>query len=114
LGLLLAGIPSINSLSSLWLCQEKPVIYTKLQHVQRLLANTDNAFPLIPQSYYGNHRSMSFVNWSRAVVKIGTAHSGLGKLRVNNMDEFQDVRSVCALQPRYILAYHINAMHINM
>jgi len=35
-------------------------------------------------------------------MKVGTAHSGFGKMRVNSIDELEDFRSVTALQARYV------------
>ena len=45
---------------------------------------------------------MTFVNSFPCVVKVGTAHSGFGKMRMKSMDEMEDFRSVVALQGRYV------------
>eukprot|EP00028_Trichosphaerium_sp_Am-I-7-wt_P012584 CAMPEP_0168516292 /NCGR_PEP_ID=MMETSP0405-20121227/5319_1 /TAXON_ID=498012 /ORGANISM="Trichosphaerium sp, Strain Am-I-7 wt" /LENGTH=161 /DNA_ID=CAMNT_0008535983 /DNA_START=383 /DNA_END=865 /DNA_ORIENTATION=- len=36
------------------------------------------------------------------VMKIGTAHAGFGKMRITNQSDYEDFRSVIALQGRYV------------
>jgi hypothetical protein len=35
---------------------------------------------------------------------VGTAHAGFGKMRVRDMEDFEDFRSVAALQSNYVVA----------
>eukprot|EP01130_Rhizamoeba_saxonica_P000034 TRINITY_DN1002_c0_g1_i5.p1 TRINITY_DN1002_c0_g1~~TRINITY_DN1002_c0_g1_i5.p1 ORF type:complete len:266 (-),score=44.94 TRINITY_DN1002_c0_g1_i5:454-1137(-) len=100
LGLYAANIPSVNSLESLYLCQEKPVIYGKLLQIRNRLGK--NRFPLIDSTYYSDWKSMTFSTGFPMVAKVGTAHAGFGKLRVLDEDGFSDFRSVIALQDRYV------------
>ena len=102
IGFVHARVPAVNSLESMLLCLEKPVIYSKLLDVRDRLRCTKQPFPLIEQTYFPNHQSMAFLGYQPAVVKIGTAHSGLGKMRISNADDFQDFRSCMALQQRYV------------
>jgi glutathione synthase/RimK-type ligase-like ATP-grasp enzyme len=101
-GFMHAGLPSINSLESLYLCQEKPIIYGKLRKLQKQLGH--DAFPLIDQTYYPNWRTMTFSTGFPLVVKLGTAHAGFGKMKLNNQEQFADFQSVVALQGRYVTA----------
>eukprot|EP01129_Flabellula_baltica_P015674 TRINITY_DN8068_c0_g1_i1.p1 TRINITY_DN8068_c0_g1~~TRINITY_DN8068_c0_g1_i1.p1 ORF type:complete len:380 (-),score=84.47 TRINITY_DN8068_c0_g1_i1:24-1043(-) len=102
LGFMSAGLPCINTLESLYLCQEKPVIYGKLKEVQKRLGKA--CFPLIPATYYSDFTMMTFCDWYPTVVKVGTAHAGFGKMKIENADQMEDFRSVVALQDRYVTA----------
>ena len=45
---------------------------------------------------------MTFSTSFPLVAKVGTAHAGFGKMRIQNQSDFEDFRSVCALQDRYV------------
>jgi synapsin len=101
-GLQHANVPSLNSLDSIYFCQEKPIIYGKLNTLRKKLG--DERFPLIPQTYYGSWKAMSFHTDLPVVVKFGTCHSGFGKMRITTDSDFEDIRSIVALQPHYVTA----------
>jgi len=101
-GFMHVGIPSINSLESLYICQEKPVIYGKLLALKKKLGS-DN-FPLIDQAYYSSWKTMTFASGFPLVAKVGTAHAGFGKMRIKDQGDFEDFRSVVALQSNYVIA----------
>jgi len=93
-------VPSINSLESLYFCQHKPIIYGKLRAIQQRLGRDE--FPLIEQACYADWKAMTFCSGFPVVAKLGTAHAGFGKMKLNGQSEFEDFQSVVALQERYV------------
>ncbi|XP_074657259.1 synapsin-like, partial [Tubulanus polymorphus] len=61
LGLKYGGIPSVNSLHSMYQFLDKPWVFSHLIQIQRRLGK--DHFPLIEQAYYPNHREMVSNLW---------------------------------------------------
>ncbi|KAH3759644.1 synapsin II [Pelomyxa schiedti] len=101
-GFAFVGVPSINSLESLYWCQEKPLIYSKMLKLKKKLGATN--FPLIEQTYYPSWKSMSFTPCFPLVAKLGTIHAGFGKMKINSQTEFNDLSSIIACQEKYVTA----------
>ncbi|XP_055337620.1 synapsin-like [Paramacrobiotus metropolitanus] len=104
LALMYSNIPSVNSLESLYMFLDKPIIFSQLIQIQQRLGK--EKFPLIHQSFYPNHREMLTSTQFPVVIKIGHCHGGLGKTRVDNHYDFQDVVSLvgscgsyCTVEP---------------
>ncbi|KAL6070871.1 Type 1 glutamine amidotransferase domain-containing protein [Balamuthia mandrillaris] len=94
------NVPSVNSLESAYFCLERPLVFGQLKAIQKKLGKEE--FPLIPQTLYSSHRDMIIAPDCPLVGKVGHAHAGYGKMRVKDMGEFQDFRSLCALHGDYV------------
>lgn len=101
-GLMFANIPSLNSLHSIYCFLERPVVQAELNKIQTILG--PDAFPVVEQSFFASHREMLYGNRFPAVTKLGHAHAGYGKMKIENHHSMDDYRSVLALTNCYVTA----------
>ncbi|KAF3860664.1 hypothetical protein F7725_000919 [Dissostichus mawsoni] len=77
IGLQYGGVPCINTLESIYNLCDKPWAFAQLINTHRKLGA--EKFPLIEQTFYPNYKEMVSMPSFPVVVKIGHAHSGIGK-----------------------------------
>ena len=95
-GLLFAGIPSLNSLESIHLFCDRAAMMGYLHRTHRRLGD---AFPVIPQHFANGSRTLFYGHTFPAVVKVGSAHAGAGKMKITDHHQMSDFRSVLAMMP---------------
>ncbi|CAF3390346.1 unnamed protein product [Rotaria sp. Silwood1] len=93
------AVPSINSMRALYNFRDKPWIFAELLKIQQRLGAEQ--FPLISQVYYPNHRKMFISPQFPSVIKIGQAHQGLGKIKIENSYDYHDLRSIISMSKCY-------------
>ncbi|KAL4646361.1 synapsin-2-like [Arapaima gigas] len=102
IGLQYASIHGVNSLESVYNLCDKPWAFAQLISAYKKLG--PEVFPLVEQTFYPNYKDMAAVPRFPAVVKIGHAHGGVGKLKVDDHSGFQDVATAVALTHAYTTA----------
>jgi hypothetical protein len=98
--LMCGNIPAVNSLHSVYCFLERPVVMAELYRIQTLHGPT--LFPVVRQSLFSDHRQMVYGDRFPAVVKLGHAHSGYGKMKVEDHHVMEDVRSLLSLHRSYL------------
>jgi len=96
-GLLFADLPAVNSLQSILLSCERPAVQGQLLKLQRQLGA--EVFPVVPQHFCSSSRSLMYGYTFPAVVKIGSAHAGAGKMKITDHHQMSDFRSVLQMMP---------------
>mmetsp|Transcript_69711 Transcript_69711/g.167347 ORF Transcript_69711/g.167347 Transcript_69711/m.167347 type:complete len:352 (-) Transcript_69711:97-1152(-) len=96
-GLMFAGLSSINSLESVMLFCERPAVQGQLHKLQRFLGK--DAFPVVPQHFASSSRAFMYGYTFPAVVKVGSAHAGAGKMKIMDHHQMSDFRSVLQMMP---------------
>jgi glutathione synthase/RimK-type ligase-like ATP-grasp enzyme len=100
-GLMFAGIPAINSLESIVMCLERPVVNAALNQLRK---KHGQKFPFIDQTYFSHAtpQAMLFTPSLPVVVKVGYAEAGYGKMKFENAGDFNDFKGVLALHSDYV------------
>ena len=96
-GLMFASIPSINSLESIYLTNDRAAMMGQLHRLNRKLG--DEAFPVVTQHFASSSSCLMYGYTFPAVVKVGSAHAGAGKMKINDHHQMSDFRSVLTMMP---------------
>jgi hypothetical protein len=96
-GFLFADLPSVNSLQSVLTCCSRAAVSGQLHRFQRELGK--EAFPVMKQHFASSHRSLMYGYTFPAVVKVGSAHAGAGKMKIADHHQMSDFRSVLQMMP---------------
>jgi len=96
-GLMFADVPAMNSLESILMFCERPAVQGRLHRLQQELGR--ELFPVVPQHFCSSSKSLMYGYTFPAVVKIGSAHAGVGKMKIHDHKQMSDFRSVLEMMP---------------
>lgn len=101
-GFIHANIPMINTFDSILFELERPIMFGLLKMIQSRIGNEN--FPLINQTFYSDSSEMITAPEAPFVIKYSFPHAGYGKIRVRDHQDFQDIRSIVAIDNHYCAA----------
>jgi hypothetical protein len=92
----------VNGIGGMMAEQDRPVMYGGLRQIEKRLGR--DRFPVIPQYYYPCWGDMLITPQLPTVVKVGWPHAGYGKIRIRESEDFEELRTVIALDRNYIIS----------
>lgn len=99
LGLINAGIPSINDLYCVYCTMERVIVHGEMKKLCKKYGK--EKFPLIDQHYHCYGRDIGFVPSFPCVIKTSGAHSSFGKVMVENPQKLREITSLIQLHNDY-------------
>lgn len=96
-GFFFADVPSVNSLHSINTFCSRAAMQGYLHRLNRQLG--DEVFPVMKQHFASSSRCLMYGYTFPAVVKVGSAHAGVGKMKIMDHHQMSDFRSVLAMMP---------------
>lgn len=96
-GFFFADLPSVNSLHSVNTFCSRAAMQGYLHRLNRSLGA--EVFPVMKQHFCSSSRSLMYGYTFPAVVKVGSAHAGVGKMKITDHHQMSDFRSVLAMMP---------------
>ena len=104
-GLMMAGIPSMNSWQAIYMNLERPIMMGSLKSIENKLSKDNKGkFPLIPATYYSSYKQMIISPTMPCIIKVSHAHAGMGKIKADNDTVFRDVSTILAVNDNYCTA----------
>ncbi|OHS93951.1 synapsin IIa [Tritrichomonas foetus] len=94
-----ANIKTINSLNSLLIEDERPLMYGILQSIKKKYGKAN--FPLIDQVFYPSHANIVCPPDVPLVMKVDYPHAGFGKYKILDYHDIEDLKSILALHKDY-------------
>jgi len=89
-GFFFADLPAVNSLHSVNTFCSRAAMQGYLHRLNRLLGA--EAFPVMKQHFASSSRSLMYGYTFPAVVKVGSAHAGVGKMKITDHHQMSDFR----------------------
>ena len=96
------------------MCMHRPLVYSELLKIEKQIEKENSMkslsgpkLKLIPLSYYSNeptsHSRPELISAPifPSVVKVGNTHAGYGKFRITSNADFDDIKSILALNNDY-------------
>jgi len=99
LGFMIANIPSVNSLESIFCSTERATNIAELYKIQARLGK--DKFPLVPITYFPNTEDVFHVKNLPVVAKVGSSCAGFGKMKFTD-NQFSDFATTLAMFKEYV------------
>lgn len=96
-GFLFGDIPAVNSLQSIMTFCSRASVQGQLHRLRRRLG--EETFPVVKQHFASSHRAFMYGYTFPAVVKVGSAHAGAGKMKITDHHQMSDFRTVLQMMP---------------
>ena len=121
MGLMAAGVGSVNTLHSIFMCMHRPLLYGELLRVAKEIhaspdsTDAEKSIHVVPLRYCSNSTDASLGKSNLSspkgselhsgqypcVVKVSNTHAGYGKMFLKSASDYDDLKSILALHEDY-------------